>query len=224
MFTIKRAVLGLLIASGMASASQAAVVGPITTTTPISATTTDFTGNLVFAKFNSSLGTLTSVTLQIGSDISTKLTVTNLGTTASSGNARTEVTVTVVDPANSANFNLVNDILTPKFSYNLAAGATVTSGTINANGATVTNVFTDAMTLVDFTGSGTISLGVSTFTATLLANSGGNTSSTQNTTATATGQVTYTYNVAVVPEPTTIVLLGLGGMMLMIPALRRRSS
>jgi hypothetical protein len=71
--------------------------------------------------------------------------------------------------------------------------------------------YTAAAILAEFTGTGTISLGFQTFTQTLLANTGGVTSTSQVTHAGATGTVTYTYIAAPVPEPSSWALMGIGG-------------
>jgi hypothetical protein len=67
-------------------------------------------------------------------------------------------------------------------------------------------------------GNGNISLNASTFTQTLLANTGGNTAASQVTDANLTGNVIYTYTV--VPEPSTFGLLALG--LSALPLLRRQ--
>jgi hypothetical protein len=223
-FNMQRLLSSLTLSAALAicfaGQANADVSGPFTTTTPIGSTRTDFTGNLVFQKFDSSLGTLQSVTLQIGSDLTTTLTVTNSGSSSSNGTANTNLKVTVSDP-NNALFTLLNNIISDDFAYSLAQGASTQSGLITNANNLKSKVFTDATTLINFSGSGTISLNVSTLTQTLLANTGGNTSSSQVTNATVTGNVTYTYAPAV-PEPTTMALMGVGGALLLVRLRRRK--
>ena len=51
------------------SVVRADTIGPFATTTPIPATLTDWNGSLSFPKFNSALGTLTSVELDLSSGL-----------------------------------------------------------------------------------------------------------------------------------------------------------
>lgn len=180
-----------------------------TTSTPIPSTLTDWTGNLSFSQFNPSLGTLTSVELQLSSGLTTTLTVTNNGDSLSNGNVKTELQVTVLDPGNHISATPQIDTLSPSYVYSLAAGGSVTSGLLTKTG-TGDNTYTLASLLAEFTGVGNISLAASTFTQTLLANSGGNTGSSQVTNASLTGEVIYTYTPAPVPLPSAILLLGPG--------------
>jgi hypothetical protein len=117
------------------------------------------------------------------------------------------------------------DILSPAFAYSLGAGDGTTSGVLTKSGSS-DDTYTTAAILAEFTGLGSFSLNASTFTQTLLANTGGNTAANQVTDASATGTVTYTYTPALpptaVPEPATC---GLGIMalsMLGLTSLRRR--
>ena len=186
----------------------AATVGPTTTSTPVPATGTDWSRNLTFAQFDPTLGTLTSVQLKFSTTLSTTLTVTNNALVSSRGTARTEVQVGVQDTGN----NLADltgggtgelDVLSTGFVYGtvgspLAAGATITSGTLAGTGSSDTT-YTAAAILSEFTGFSTINLAASTTTGTVLSNTGGNTTATQFTTASATGNVTYTYTPGDVP-------------------------
>ena len=75
----------------------AAISGPFTTSTPIPLTLTDWSLGLDFPKFNSALGTLISVELDLSGSLSTIITVTNSALSSSSGTAKTEVQYTVQD-------------------------------------------------------------------------------------------------------------------------------
>ncbi len=193
-----------------------------TTSTPIPSTLTDWTSALTFQQFNPSLGTLTSVTLDLSSTMSTILTVTNVGSTLpSNGTAKTEVLIAVVDPSGIigtlptytpypiAPSNPQLNYLSTGFSYsNLAAGGTVTSGTLTGSSGNVSNSYTTPGLLAEFTGAGSISLPAGTLTYTTLSNSGGNTESSQVTYTGLTGTVIYTYTP--VPLPSALLLLGPG--------------
>ena len=91
-------VLGCLACSLFMSVVQASSSGPFTTSTPIPSTLTDWTGSLSFPKFNSALGTLEDVQLDLSGGFTTTLTVTNDSLAGSSGSAKTEVQLTVQDP------------------------------------------------------------------------------------------------------------------------------
>jgi hypothetical protein len=212
-----RLVIMMLVISLIPGLVMAATSGPFTTTTPIPSSLTDWTGSLAFQKFNSSLGTLYQVQLDLSASLGTVITITNASPEASSGTAKTELQVTVQDSGG----NLITpeiDLNSPLYAYNVGPGGSVTSGTLTKAG-TSSDQYTAAAVLAEFTGPGTIVLPASTFTQTWLTNTGGNTYASQVTNASLTGTVTYFYNP--VPEPSTV--LSLAGMLL--PAafkLRRR--
>ena len=185
--------------------------GPFTTTTPIASTLTDWSSSLQFPKFNSALGNLTMVQIDLTGSMTTVLTVKNVSSTLpSSGNAKTEIRMTVQDSGGNLNFPEI-DLLSSAFIFsNLGVGQTVTSGNLTKSGSS-SDQYTAAAVLAEFTGPGTIALPANTFTLTWLTNTGGNTVASQVTSAQLTGTVTYSYEV---PEPATMLLLSLGGLML----------
>lgn len=193
----------MVMASGLASDDSISY----TTSTPIPSTLTDWVSSLTFQQFNPSLGTLNSVELDLSTGLSTTLTIHNTGGGPSSGTAQTEVRVTVQDAGLNLNTPEL-DLLVPSggYAYSLASGSSVTSGLLTKNGSS-SDVYTLLAILTEFTGSGTIGLPAGTFTQTLLANTGGNTSATQVTDASLTGTVIYTYTSGV-PEPATMALMG----------------
>jgi len=190
--------------------ASADMLGPITTTTPIASSKTDWTGGLTFAKFNPMLGTLQSVTIKVSSAMDTILTITNDSPSSSSGSAKTELQVSVQDTGGNLNAPQI-DLFSSSFTYNLASGQSVSSGHLLKN-TTDEQTYTLQAILDEFTGSGSIVLPASTFTQTWLTNTGGNTFASQVTNASLTGEVTYTYSV---PEPATMSLLGLGAVALL---------
>jgi hypothetical protein len=207
---------GGLVLAGTTLSIHAATSGPFTTSTPIPSTLTDWTSSLAFPKFNSALGTLQSVTLDFSSTLSTTLTITNNSDSASSGTAKTELQVTVQDAGSNLTAPEL-DLLTTPYSYSLAAGQGTSSGLLTKSGDDGGNTYTLGAILAEFNGPGTIVLPASTFTQTLLANTGGNTAASQISDGSLTGTVLYNY--LVVPEPSTwaLVALGLGAL----PFLRR---
>jgi hypothetical protein len=195
-----------VISLAMAPAAQAYTVsyGPVS----IGSTLTDWTGgslqHLTFPQFNPSLGTLTSVTLDLSGGLDTVLTITNTSPEASNGHAETHMHIFVTGSGvNTSDIAMYS----PNFNYNLLAGGSVNSGTLSQTG-TDSDVYTAAALLTAFTGGSNIVLDASTFTETVLTNNGGNTAADQVTSANLAGTVTYDYT----PEPATMALLGLGAV------------
>ena len=190
------------------------ISGPFTTSTPIPYTLTDWHGSLSFPMFDSALGTLTEVDMTLTGDMQTTLTVTNSSPDPSSGNANTEVQMSVQDAG--LNFSPPQiDFYSPAFGYSLAGGGSVSSGLLTKTGSG-SEVYTLSAILAEFNGPGTIALPASTFTQTVLSNTGGNTAASQVTQADLTGTVTYHYNP--VPEPSTLALFGVAALGLLVGA------
>jgi hypothetical protein len=206
---------------GVASPVQADMIsGPFTTSTPIPYTLTDWTGSLSFPMFNSALGTLTEVDMTLNGAMQTTLTVINGSPDSSSGSANTEVRMRVQDAGNNFSPPQI-DFFSPAFAYSLAGGGSVTSGLLTKT-ASDSEVYTLSAILAEFNGPGTIVLPASTFTQTLLANTGGNTAASQVTQADLTGTVTYHYTPVPTPEPSTLALFGAAALGLLACARRRR--
>ena len=208
---------GAVLAAGATSSlAQSSISYP--TSTPVPSTATDWANTLVFEQFNSSLGTLDSVELQLSASLSTTLTVVNSGSTGDGGNAHTVMYTTVQDPG----LNLVSPFETDSATYSFGGGIFgtglapglpgVTSGPLTGTSSSDNTYYTSPI-LVEFTGSGTISLNAGTYTTTTVNDNGSNTTADQTTTASLTGEVIYDYTAAA-PEPSTIGLLifGLGAL------------
>ena len=203
----------LLVATLMVARPASAATATETFTATGTSTLTDWTQILNLSQFNATLGTLQSVQLQIGTSLSTVITVTNTSTSASSGSVDTQVALTGVDPSNL--ISVVDNSTSTNYSYNLAGGAQITSGTLTGSGFNA-GTSTAANVLAEFTGSGTIGIKTSTFTQTYLANTGGNTAAVQTTYAAPTATVIYTYSTVPTPEPaaTWLFLGGFGGLLM----------
>lgn len=208
---------------GLPAWASANTVGPITTSTPISATLTDWTGTLAFPQFNSALGTLTQVDLNLSASMNTVITVTNTGSSSSNGTAKVELQLSVLDPLSLIPDAPQIDKLWPSPGYaysGLAPGYSVTSGTLSAAAASSSS-YTATNLLAEFIGSGNILLDASTYTQTWLSNHGGNSIETQVTDASLTGTITYEYTPAPVSVPPSAFLLGTGLLGLGLWRLRR---
>ncbi|MBN1456592.1 MAG: PEP-CTERM sorting domain-containing protein [Sedimentisphaerales bacterium] len=208
---MKKIVLCVFFLCFLPSILFAATSGPFTTTTPITSLATDWPGgtSLSFPQFNPALGTLNSVKIDLSGSMETTLTIENLASTASFGSAKTELDMTVLSPGG---VNALIELDSSWFSYNLNPGQSITTNPPLEKSGTLSETYTLAAILAEFTGPGTIELGAGTFTIAVLANTGGNTSVEQATYASLDGTVTYDYTV---PEPATISLLSMGGLALL---------
>jgi len=207
----------LLVTAGLASANT---LGPITTTTPISPMTTDWSESpditsLAFAQFNSALGTLTKVKLELSGDMDTEISITNTGSSPSSGTVSTHLLVYVKHSELSLGEPQINTLSPPLVFTNLAVDATATGSFDDIELYALKN-YTSSTILTAFTGTGSIVLDADTYTTTALEASGSFDSS-QITDVSLTGTVTYEYTI---PEPATITLLCAGAFAL----LKRKSS
>ncbi len=201
----------LFLTTGLASAD---ILGPITTSTPISLTLTDWSNTLAFQQFNPSLGTLNSVKLDFSGSLSTVITVSS--TTDANGWAKTEVVLDVQKTGlnlNSPTISLYSD----QFNFEYLNG-TVISPTLTKTGLS-SNIYTTTAVLNAFTGTGNIVLDASAAATTLLSFSSGNVTASQVTDASLTGTVTYDY--IPIPEPATITLLCTGIFVLKIKRKKR---
>jgi hypothetical protein len=168
-------------------------------------TPTNWSSQLSFAKFDTSLGTLNSVSIIMGSTIIGSGSVTNTGIDPATGTATLSSEIELFD-SNAISLGIVRPIFQDSFrvidSTTLAAGATKTYDAVTVSDSN-TFSFSDLSTLAYFSGTGTGSL-----TATGLGFSGWTGSSNINTSfstqASASYTVTYNYSAAAVPEPLTI--------------------
>jgi PEP-CTERM motif-containing protein len=185
-------------------------------------TLTDITSTLTAQQFNPAFGTLQSVELKVTWNGSTVISVTvDPGASSpASGFASTDVNVDLTDPL--GHFDNNNDLRLPAGNgavnhyVNVAAGQTwhANGGNPLTNSLLQDNTYTRAGNLAvinEFSGTGNLDLNISSFTTTLLQNSGGNSVENQTTQIGASGQVIYTFDAAPAsaPEPGTMGLLGL---------------
>jgi hypothetical protein len=201
---------------GIASAStlEETFTGSATTTTQ-----TDFAGLLSATQFNPAWGTLTGVEIDLTSNATTSITITNTDSTSnSSGSVQTKIQIFAQDAGNNLNggvfstgggelaFCLPGACGFGGQTFSLGANSSVNYGGLTGNQSQSAS-YTLAAILAEFIGTGTETLHTNTLTGTVLTTAGGNTIAAQSTTANITGDVIYTYN-SNAPEPATLFLMG----------------
>jgi hypothetical protein len=181
---------------------------------------TPWSSSVTVPQFPTSLGTLESVTLNLGSSMSTTLTAGNISfyvplAANSSGSASTVVQLTLQDSSGSLTSAPQLTFMSPFETYNLSDGSigapgTTDSWSLSAMGSSSTT-YTDAHTLGEFSvsGSGNITLSALGNAITDQINTGGASYAAQTSDAGVIAAVTYTYSTTA-PEPTTFALLGSG--------------
>jgi hypothetical protein len=181
---------------------------------------TNWSSTMSFAPFNTSLGTLTSVTLSLGGSMTTTLAVGNISNllsppgTPDSGNVDSMSVLSLQDSGGSLT-GLQLTLATPLQTYgNLQPTYTAASSTeswsLPATGVyagTSTSSYTAPAILAEFSGPGDIVLNASGNSSTDLYNTGGAAFASQVSDTELTGIATYTY---VTPEPSTFALLAVG--------------
>jgi hypothetical protein len=229
-FNISRILAAMLILAvgGGSALAQSQISGPFNTSTPVPSILTEWSELLVFPQFDAALGQLTSVQLDFSTTLTTTLTLMNDSTTSGyQSTAFTELQITIQDSGGNLTTagNPQLDVLSPNYSQFLAPQGSATSGPLSNTG-TASQTFTDSSILSEFTGPGSIDLTGSTFTQAYVSDDSGTTSASQVTDASLTGDVIYTFEPAVTPEPSTLSLMAVGLAALGFRAvqIRRRKS
>ncbi|XHR30041.1 MAG: choice-of-anchor E domain-containing protein [Chthoniobacteraceae bacterium] len=190
-----------------AATSSYSVSGTYSASTPFSSTIT-------LDGFDTSLGTLVSVTVTLSSGISTDISVTSV-TTASNVNATTKVTFSL----SGNGVTLSNVVESGDYVVSsVAAGDTVTSGALTASSSTST-VVTDGIALTYYEAD-TVTFNLGATARTTISFDNGNASASQVTEGTDVVTVTYTYTA--VPEPSTwAMIFGGVGALVLVQRMRR---
>jgi len=204
--TISQVLLAAAVFASAASASAGTLV--VEASNKITSQDTDWKDFLNFAKFNSSMGTLTSVKIDLFSIVSGSVELTNLSADAIDVPVSLGVNVKL-DRPDSSNLLMIN---APLFSTTVSLAGNGTGSAANEYEAHQSATFTNLSDLALFSGSGAIKTLIAA-----KANSsveGDNVDAFFSTQASGYGTVTYTFTAAPVPEPETygMLLLGLGVM------------
>jgi hypothetical protein len=215
------------------NANATPVVTTHTTPTLQSATVTDLESfddgvtTLDLTKFNTTLGVLKSVKVELFTDFTGTIKVENLSTTSSLKYTQwvgSSVTLTVL-PGSSLTADKPVSQLIDLGKYDGATNYAGLSGTavgFSANGYQSV-VYTDSDILNAFSGAGALVADVSGATSSWGALPNGNQKNSIPTQIDTYAKVTYTYEVTAVPEPETYAML-LAGLGLMGVVARRRKS
>ncbi|MGV7206333.1 choice-of-anchor E domain-containing protein [Oxalobacteraceae bacterium A2-2] len=205
----------------LASASAMAAT-KVVDLSSIASTKTDFSGVLSFSGFDSALGTLTGVTVNLYSDVSGTVRLTNY-------NTYSVTTTPAVDAALSLsllNAGSYTSLATGGlYSGNVTLTAAGTSGAKVTTPGSLTLHGTETVTtgLDSFLSSSPLSAYVKVNAVSSVAGAE-NVLSTFRTSGTAYGTVTYTYTAAPVPEPETYGMLLAGLGLMGVVARRKRAS
>lgn len=215
--------LSLVTAFGSMSSAQAAT---ITFSDSTGVQTTNWTDTLVFGKFDTSLGTLTSITFNLDGTVQGMGNAESLDASPSNVTLTLRSLLTLTRPDASA-LVVTNPVFSQTFAFSRYDGRIDFEGTSGGTTGTVSSTKSDffiSSSASDFAlfsafGGGTINLGLSA-----MGNSNGTGSGnlvTQFSTAAAgNASVTYTYTAAEVSEPASVVMM-LGGLGLIGLARRR---
>jgi len=201
--------LALAVAGFVAVSVSQASAASITVTGNFGPTKTDFAGQAFSVPgFNTTLGTLTNVSVTLSASANVGGTVTNNATTSQNFKLTTDTQVTV-NSATSSIDGISVDLIASQNYTAVPAGATATYGPFTPSAS---NNIVSALPLSAFT-SGPVSLSATTLSSTTFLGGGNNIGANITSTASGVLSVVYTYTVpppVTVPEPASMALLGMG--------------
>lgn len=207
-----------LAAVALCAGAQAATVSDSFTNT---LQTTDFTNQTgTLDLFNTSLGTLTGVSLTLYGHSVTDLTLTNTSSSVSDANASSRTRLTFSSSIGGLSSIIGGaykiQLLPTTDDVTLNPGESVGFNALSDNGSFVVSGLNAILSAFNASaGHNTFTISCSSTTRLLTSVSGGNSDATQNTQANCGAAVTYTYTAAPTPptptpEPASLALVGLG--------------
>lgn len=211
------AVLTVSVLGGMLTAQA----GSLAFTNVFDRTRVDWTNNWNnVPKFDTSLGTLTQVVFSIRSFADTQFVISNGSSSAESGAVQAEVSLysksgpLALGAPQLQNIDFPGDGPDDNGFYgysftDLQPQQVINTPTYSTN-LFYSRTYFDAPTLNSFTGPGTLNFTNYTFTTTAANYVNGNSEVIQNTFAGDT--ILLTYNYISIPEPASLVLIGMGGL------------
>ena len=236
----KFALIGMLSIAGISAWTSSASAASVTQSTTISPTALDFTTDPVsFQKFNSSLGTLTSIEFVIDASVESQITLTNQAGSTKNFDLTFAGKLSLLDESGLLSFDIATPTTTQTvrlannasntYSKTSAGTATVvydgstgarTSYTSTGNALTSPSAVSSSLTLANFIGIGDFVL---YFDATNFSGVQGP-SNTSVSSGTAGATVELIYNYTAIPEPSTYVMTIAGlGVVVAARRLHRRA-
>jgi hypothetical protein len=190
-------------------------------TMTISSSTTDFSQALAFKSFNASLGTLVSVQISYSDSAVISGFVQNTSASAQNFSVTEKSAVTLTYGTTAM---LTNNLLAAQSYTNLGGnGASSNFGTYNPTGQATSTPISSGPVFKAFDGASNVTLDFGTLTSTTVTGGGGNINTGIYTSVGATVMVDFVYTpFTVVPEPASLAMTSIGGVMLAIWQYRKR--